>query len=162
MLELKPAPLFLWHGVLARHSEIRTHDPCVRRAVIYMPMIVGARAFAASTQPFFLKDLVFRASVTTFAIHKCPRFSGESLTHRKAAHARSHRVRRAGLSGTTHLPGFLKPAARHAEQPYPNRTVMIARELWVYAAYRKSQIAEGSASWSSGPCPRTAQHYGAP
>jgi len=70
-------------------------------------------------------------------------------------------VRRAGLSGTTHLPGFLKPAARHAEQPYPNRTVMIARELWVYAAYRKSQIAEGSALWSSGPCPRTAHYYGA-
>jgi len=29
---------------------------------------------------------------------------------------------------------------------------MIARELWVYAAYRKSQIAERSAPWSSGPC----------
>jgi len=54
-------------------------------------MIVGARAYAASTQPFFSKNLVFRGSVTTFAIHKCPRFSGESLTHRKAAQARSHR-----------------------------------------------------------------------
>jgi hypothetical protein len=39
-------------------------------------MIVGARAYAASTQPFFLKDLVFRGSVVTFVIHMGRAFPG--------------------------------------------------------------------------------------